>query len=229
MSSSNISAPVADAVNDFEYQLYCDVNTTTGVETLFLRRYETDNTGASVAIDVTLDGTTAYITTGTVSRCADVASHAMETAGCADGVPYTRRHVQYYRTTTGQPVGTGLDFYVDSAGVISAPNTPPANFLLGACPVVALAPRTPWGQDYTGTTAVTAAALPAATLIVESITVSSYIGDTTVVTGAGTITVRAGASFSWGQGTEENIDITGMTFTNNSATGSFVVHGEQRV
>ncbi|MFD3612383.1 hypothetical protein ACFWXA_30815 [Streptomyces atroolivaceus] len=47
---------------DAEYEVLCDDNGS------FLRRYTTED-GAPVLVDTTLDGTTAYVPTGTVRRC----------------------------------------------------------------------------------------------------------------------------------------------------------------
>ncbi|MER6557884.1 hypothetical protein ABT300_08975 [Streptomyces sp. NPDC001027] len=60
------SGSVAGTRPDAEYEILCDDNGS------FLRRYTTDN-GAPVLVDTTLDGTTAYVSTGTVRRC-DVAT-----------------------------------------------------------------------------------------------------------------------------------------------------------
>lgn len=56
--------------------------------------------------------------------------------GCANGVPWTRRHVQTF--TNGIP-NAPQDFYVDSAGAIQL--VAPAGFTLGAC-VAAVVPPT---------------------------------------------------------------------------------------
>lgn len=56
------SGSVAGTRPDAEYEILCDDAGS------FLRRYTTDN-GVPVLTDTTLDGTTAYVPTGTVRRC----------------------------------------------------------------------------------------------------------------------------------------------------------------
>ncbi|MGY5034366.1 hypothetical protein ACWC9U_26615 [Streptomyces sp. 900116325] len=65
MSGTNGS--VAIARPDNEYEQLCDDNGP------FLRRYTTED-GVPVTTDTRLDGTTAYVPTGTVRRCEDIAT-----------------------------------------------------------------------------------------------------------------------------------------------------------
>ncbi|MGY3199711.1 hypothetical protein [Streptomyces sp. TE5632] len=59
---SGTSGSVAAATPDDEYEILCDDVGS------FLRRYSTEG-GATVVTDTELDGTTAYVPTGTVVRC----------------------------------------------------------------------------------------------------------------------------------------------------------------
>lgn len=65
-TSGSVSAGSAP---DVEYEVLCDVNA--GVSTPFLRHYQSDPSGAVVAEDFELDGTTAYPVTGTVTVCSE--------------------------------------------------------------------------------------------------------------------------------------------------------------
>lgn len=65
------SGSVSGSAPDAEYEILCD---DAGA---FLRRYTTLD-GALVAVDTTLDGTTAYAPTGTVVRCGSPPGPALE-------------------------------------------------------------------------------------------------------------------------------------------------------
>jgi len=69
----------------------------------------------------------------TLGACATSAffSQVFAEPGCANGVPWTRRHVQTY--TNGVP-NVAQNFYVNSAGTIQT--AIPAGFTLGDCPLV---------------------------------------------------------------------------------------------
>ncbi|MFF4900429.1 hypothetical protein [Streptomyces sp. NPDC001068] len=67
MSGTSGSVSAAAAV-DAEYEILCDTQPD-GSSTPFLRHYTTTGTGAPAVSDTTLDGTTAYVATGTVVRC----------------------------------------------------------------------------------------------------------------------------------------------------------------
>lgn len=60
---SGTSGSVAAASTDAEYEILCD---TVGP---FLRHYTTTGSGAAATIDTLLDGTTAYVVVGAVTRC----------------------------------------------------------------------------------------------------------------------------------------------------------------
>ncbi len=67
MSGTSGSVSAAAAA-DAEYEILCDVQPD-GSSTPFLRHYTTTGTGALAMSDTLLDGTTAYVPTGTVARC----------------------------------------------------------------------------------------------------------------------------------------------------------------
>lgn len=138
-------APV-QIIRDSE-QLGCTVDANGEVTGRVFGRFDEANDLTLVRVDTTGTVTDPY--TGTWVHCPTsqgVRTHAFPEAGCADGVPYIRRHVQVYDADDGSDLGA-QNFYVDSAGTITT--VAPANFTLGACPV---AQREVMEREYTGVT-----------------------------------------------------------------------------
>ena len=82
-------------------------------------------------------------------------------------------------------------------------------------------PNTPDGNTFTGQTAATG--YPDT---VKSITVTAFVESVIVTTPSGSITVPAGASFSWGDGDNSTLDMTALSFAGSAATSSFALHWE---
>lgn len=127
----NPSVQPVEIIRDSE-NLGCTVDQQGAVTGRVFARFDENNQMVMVRVDTAGNVTDPY--TGPWEACAgDNGARLVisEVLGCADGVPWSRRHFQSYDANTGAPLGNGQNFYVDSDG--NTQLTPPANFTLGAC------------------------------------------------------------------------------------------------
>lgn len=230
----------ADVENDLVYSNALEICVEDGGlrTTWFIRQSEIWDNVAGTSIpqntEYSIDGNTwtTTVPTGAI------------TAGACSIRPFSTVLTCY--TTTANPtpqqvwarhddslVGNPNNFpNVDPAGIAYFTATNPvqplilaqAGLTFGTCDVILTVDG--FGQDYAGTTpAVLSAGIVSP---VRSITVSVYTGTVTVVTNHSTMTIKAGSSFTWGQGTTENVNIAGWTYT-GTANSDYRIHGEKEI
>lgn len=125
-----------------------------------------------------------------------IRSRMTSVIGCADGVPYERRHVQSYDANTGLATAAGQDFYVNSAGTIVI--APPVNFRLGEC-VADASTYTTTVQDVAATLTIA----PATDLISWTVRNRSSTTGTIQVNSGAVLVMDAGETISSGDIEEE--------------------------
>ncbi len=79
-------------------------------------------------------------------------------------------------------------------------------------------PNIPDGNTYTGIAV--AAGYPDK---VMSVTIAVFVGAVTITTTTGIVTVPTGATFSWGNGDNKELDMTAISFAGVDATASYVL------
>lgn len=179
-----------------------------GVEIIASTRYTTaDGTPVALAAGETV----------TPGVCSPSFAISHTEAGCANGVPWTRR-TTLVRNAANDIVAT-LVSYVDSSGAATA--TFPAGFQLGACPLPAEPAATPHGADIPNSTA--AWAFPVAQVRTFTVTREGN-GLVVVTTPSGAVTLHRNGSRTWGSGDGAAlIDVSGISIQTGAGSNADVI------
>ncbi len=203
-------------VPDFEHVVKCEVDGSgvpTGTQVLVIVSYANDGTPTMTYYDLV----TGLVWAGDpadLRNCNDGTDTDLEmVAMCDDGTDFIRWIV----TENGEPNGVSYDTDLTGASYVVT-GTP----VIGTCSEVVAYVSTPDGVTITGNTPTSA---PTST--VKSLTVTALIEDVTITTGSGSILITQGGSFTWGQGTQNDLDASVFTFTGSSATAQYALTWEE--